>query len=57
MSIIEMTPEWVNKMIDTILTRLSELPKDAEVRSDLQWALGYYLSISAEQNQNKKGNN
>lgn len=55
MSIIEMTPEWVSKMIDTILSRLMELPKDSEVRSDLEWALGYYLAVSAEQNANKEG--
>lgn len=54
MSTIEMTPEWVSKMIDIILSRLAEMKYDNPNRPDLVWALGYYLAVSAEQNQ--KGN-
>ena len=47
MSTIEMTPEWVSKMIEIILSRLSEMSDDHANRPAMQEALGHYIAVQA----------
>lgn len=39
---IEMTLEWVEKMVDTILSRLVEMKEDNENREAMMIALSFY---------------
>lgn len=42
MSVIEMTPEWLEKMIDVVLSRLVEMDSDNENREAMLIALSFY---------------
>lgn len=47
MSIIEMTPEWVSKMIEIILSRLSDTTLANDVRLAMNETLDYYIAVQA----------